>query len=219
MTFDRDLWPTDLNINRDHLLMQDYLPTKFEASEAKRSWVIRCTRFGRLTWPNDLDLWPTDLNINRDHLLIKDYLPIKFEASWTKRSWVISCTSLRDGDLTFDLDLWPTDLNINRDHLLIKDNLPSLKLLGQSPWVINCTRLRDTDIPTDMCNAICLLLYVQRNMPSSSKGVINMCVSNDVFKYIRVGSRNFLFFLRSHGQTVFFFQLIWVFFTSKEQYK
>ena len=51
MTFDLDLWPTDLTINRDHLLVKDYLPTKFEASGAKRSWVIRCTRFGRLTWP------------------------------------------------------------------------------------------------------------------------------------------------------------------------
>ena len=36
MTFDLDLWPTDLKINRDHLLTKDYLPTKFEASEAKR---------------------------------------------------------------------------------------------------------------------------------------------------------------------------------------
>ena len=37
MTFDLDLRPTDLNINRDHLLIKDYLPTKFENSEAKRS--------------------------------------------------------------------------------------------------------------------------------------------------------------------------------------
>ena len=44
MTFDLDLWPTDLTINRDHLLIKDYLPTKFEASKAKRSWVISCTR-------------------------------------------------------------------------------------------------------------------------------------------------------------------------------
>ena len=29
MTFDLDLWPTDLEINRDHLLIKDYLPTKF----------------------------------------------------------------------------------------------------------------------------------------------------------------------------------------------
>ena len=106
------------------------------------------------------DLWPTDLNINRNHLLIKDYRPVKFEASWAKRSWVISCTNLGDSDLTFDLDLWPTDLNINRDHLLIKDYLPT-KFEASGPkrsWVISCTRLRDTDIPTDMCNAICLLL-------------------------------------------------------------
>ena len=44
MTFDLDLWPTDLNINRGHLLIKDYLPTKFESSGAKRSWVISCTR-------------------------------------------------------------------------------------------------------------------------------------------------------------------------------
>ena len=44
MTFDLDLWPIDLNINRDHLLTKDYLPTKFEASGAKRYWVISCTR-------------------------------------------------------------------------------------------------------------------------------------------------------------------------------
>ena len=37
MTFDLDLWPTDLKINRDHLLIKDYLPTKFEASGTKPS--------------------------------------------------------------------------------------------------------------------------------------------------------------------------------------
>ena len=51
LTFDPDLWPTDLSINRDHLLSKDYLPTKFEASGEKRSWDIRGTRCGRLTWP------------------------------------------------------------------------------------------------------------------------------------------------------------------------
>ena len=51
-----DLWPTDLTINRDHLLIKDYLPTKFEASGAKRCWVIRCTRLERLTWPLTLTL-------------------------------------------------------------------------------------------------------------------------------------------------------------------
>ena len=37
MTFDTDLLPTDLNINRGHLLTKDYLPTKYEASGTKRS--------------------------------------------------------------------------------------------------------------------------------------------------------------------------------------
>ena len=43
MTFDLDLWPSELNINRDYLLIKDYLPTKFEASGAKRSGVISYT--------------------------------------------------------------------------------------------------------------------------------------------------------------------------------
>ena len=51
-----DLWPTDLNINRGHLLIKDYLPIKFEACGAKRSWVISCTRWSRLASP--LTYWP-----------------------------------------------------------------------------------------------------------------------------------------------------------------
>ena len=54
MTFDLDLWPTDLNINRDHLLTKDYLPTKFEDSGAKRSWVISCTRLRDTDIPTDM---------------------------------------------------------------------------------------------------------------------------------------------------------------------
>ena len=53
MTFDLDLWPTDLKINRDHLLIKDYLPTKFEASGAKPSWVISCTRLRATDIPTD----------------------------------------------------------------------------------------------------------------------------------------------------------------------
>ena len=95
-----DLWPTDLTIHRDHLLIKDYLPTKFEVSGAKRSRVIRCTMFERLTWPLTLTL-----TINRDHLLIKDYLPTKFEASGSKRSRVIRCTMFER--LTWLLTYWP----------------------------------------------------------------------------------------------------------------
>ena len=51
-----DFWPTDLNINRDHLLIKDDLPTKFEASGTKHSCVIRCTR--------DTDI-PTDIPTDR----------------------------------------------------------------------------------------------------------------------------------------------------------
>ena len=57
MTFDLDLWPTDLNINRGHLLIKKYLPTKFEASGTKCSWVISCTRGSRLAWPLTLTFY------------------------------------------------------------------------------------------------------------------------------------------------------------------
>ena len=53
MTFDLDLWPTDMKINRDHLLINDYLPTKFEASGAKPSWVISCPRLRETDIPTD----------------------------------------------------------------------------------------------------------------------------------------------------------------------
>ena len=52
-TFELDFWPTDLKINRDHLLIKDYLPTNFEASGAKPSWVISCTRLRETDIPTD----------------------------------------------------------------------------------------------------------------------------------------------------------------------
>ena len=56
MTFDLDLWPTDLKINRDHLLIKDYLPTKFEASGAKRFLSYQLQKV-KGDWHTD---WQTD---------------------------------------------------------------------------------------------------------------------------------------------------------------
>ena len=75
--FDLYFKTIDVNIDGEYVLIKDYLPTKFEASGAKCSWVFRCISRGRPIWPFDLDIWPTDLNINKDHL-IKDYLSTKF---------------------------------------------------------------------------------------------------------------------------------------------
>ena len=47
LTFDLGLSPTNLNIDRGHLLMMNYLPTKFEAFRENHSWVISCTRCER----------------------------------------------------------------------------------------------------------------------------------------------------------------------------
>ena len=139
-------WPTDLNINRDHLLIKDYLPTMFEASEAKRSWVISCTRYGQSTWP---------LTLTFD-LLTRVSIGIIY------LSWTIYLSSLKivgqsivelsvAQDIGNQHNLWPTNLNINRDHLLIKDYLPTkFETFGaKCSWVISCTSLRETDIPTD----------------------------------------------------------------------
>ena len=80
-----NLWPIDLNIHKDHLLIVEYIPSKFDTSWTKRSWVIFCTKYGRpkrqLTLTFNILTWISISN----HLLIKDYLPAKFDASWAYR--------------------------------------------------------------------------------------------------------------------------------------
>ena len=128
-------WPTDLKINRDHLLTKDYLPTKFEASGAKHSWVISCTMCSKLAWPLtltfDLLTWKSIGIIYSP--FTKDYLPTKFEASGAKCSWVISCRRWSKLawplTLTFDLLTWKSTGIIYSPRTIY---LPSLKLLGQS---------------------------------------------------------------------------------------
>ena len=135
----------------------DYLPTKFEASGAKRSWVISCKRWSRLAWPLtltfDLLTW---IRISIGMIIYSSrtiHLP-----SLKLLGQSVFELSVAQGEVDrHDLWPWPTDLSINRDHLLIKDYLPN-KFEAPGPkrsWVISCTRLRATDIPTDMCKAIC----------------------------------------------------------------
>ena len=137
MTFDLDLWPTDLNINRGHLLIKDYLPTKFEASGAKHSWVISCTRWSKLAWPLtltfDLLTW---ISIGVIYSSRTIYLP-----SLSVMGQSVLELSVAQGEVNWH-DLWPTDLNINRDHLLTKDYLPTkFEASGaKRSWVISCTR-------------------------------------------------------------------------------
>ena len=128
-----NLWPTDLNINRDHLLIEDYLPTKFEDSGAKRSWVAEGVGDWYDLWPWPLTYW-TEYHISY-HLLVKNclHVPTKFRARGTKHSWVISCTrcwrSTWHLTLTFDLLTW---ISIGIIYSSRTIYLPSLKLLGQS---------------------------------------------------------------------------------------
>ena len=146
LTSDTDLWPTHLNINRGHLLIKDYLPTKFVASGAKRSLVISCTRWSRLAWPLiftfDLLTWISIGVIYSSRII---YLP-----SLKLLGQSILELSVALGEMDWH-DLWPTDLNINRGHLLIKDYLPTKfeASWAKHSWVISCTRLRDTDILID----------------------------------------------------------------------
>ena len=148
-----------MNVNRDRLLIKDYLPTKFEASGAKRSWVIHCTRFERLTWPLtltfDLLTW---LSIGIIYSSRTIYLPsLKLQGQSVVEVSIVQ--GLEDWH-----DLWPWPLTYWPDHLLIKDyhsTYLAWSFCDKAFWVISCTRLRDTDrptdIPTDMCNAICPL--------------------------------------------------------------
>ena len=110
MTFDLYLWPTDLNINRGHLLIKDYLPTKFEVSGAKRSRVISCTRWSKLAWPLtltfDLLTWksigiiysPRTIYVPSLKLLGQSVLELSVAQRWSKLAWPLT--------LTFDLLTW-----------------------------------------------------------------------------------------------------------------
>ena len=103
MTFDLDLWPTDLNIIYSSRTI--YLPSlKLLGQSVLELSVAQ----GEVDWH---DLWPWPLTYWPEyHLLIKDYLPTKFEASGAKCSWVISCTRWSrlalPLTLTFDLLTW-----------------------------------------------------------------------------------------------------------------
>ena len=62
-----DLWPTDLNINRDHLLDNDYLPTKFQACGTKHtcmSWfkqyLLETKTYVKFT-SNTYRIWQQDM--------------------------------------------------------------------------------------------------------------------------------------------------------------
>ena len=140
MTFDLDLWLTDLlNIDRNHLIIMDYLPTKFEACWVKRSWVISCTRWSTLAWPLTLNLL-TWISIGMI------YSPRTIDLPSLKYLWQsVLELSIAQGEVDWHdlwLDLWPSDLNINRDHLLIKDYLTNkFAAFGAKRfWVTNCTR-------------------------------------------------------------------------------
>ena len=164
-------WPTDLNINRDHLLIKDYLPTKFEACRTKHCWVISCTRFWRSTWPLtftfDLLTWISIGIIYSSRII---YLP---SLKLLVQSFLELSLGKVKGDRHKDQhDIWPTDLNIHRDHLLIKDYLPTkFEASGGKVFLIyHWARLRETDIPTDGTTD----RHVQRNMPSFFKGGITI---------------------------------------------
>ena len=138
--------------------IKDYLPTKFEASGVKRSWVMSCTRWSRLAWPLtltfDLLTW---ISIGVIYSSRTIYLP-----SLKLLGQNVLELSVAQGEVDLH-DLWPTDLNINRGHLLIKDYQPTKfeASWAKHSWVISCTRLRDTDIPTNRHTD----RHVQSNMP------------------------------------------------------
>ena len=123
----------EIIINRDHRVIKDYVPTKFEAFWAKCSRVIHCTRYKRPMWPLTLIFnLVTWISIGIIYSSRSIYLRTKFGVYYgAKRSWVISCT--RRGRSN---ELWPPDLNTNRDHLLIKDYCEIIYFRGaQFSWI------------------------------------------------------------------------------------
>ena len=82
MTF--DLWSTELNINRDHLI-KVYLPLKFEVYGAKHSWIINCTKLQETDIPTNFK--PTCANQYANNPTTLDGLNLHFclYAGWNYR--------------------------------------------------------------------------------------------------------------------------------------
>jgi hypothetical protein len=89
---DFDLWPSDLKINRGHLLIMTNLHVKYEDCGSKESQGIGRKSFLK-SRRCDLDLWPSDLKINRGYLLIMTNLHAKYEHCGSKESQVNGQTS------------------------------------------------------------------------------------------------------------------------------
>jgi hypothetical protein len=73
---DLDLWPGNLKIYRDHLLIMTNLDTKYEDYWKRNLKLLGGQAFFSQN-PCDLDLWPGDLKIDTGHLLIMTYLHAK----------------------------------------------------------------------------------------------------------------------------------------------
>ena len=155
-----------MNVNRDHPLIKDYLPTKFEASGAKRSRAIRCTRFERLTWPLtltfDLLTWLSIGIIYSSRTI--SLLSLKLLG----QSVVV--LSVAQGLEDWHV-LWLTNLTINRDHLLIKDYLPTKYEASGAMrcWVIRCTRFGRLTWPLTL--TFDLLTWLSRGIIYSSRTI------------------------------------------------
>ena len=136
-----DLWPTDLKINRDHLLTKDYLFTKFEASEAKCSWVISCT--SEVNWH---DLWPWPLTWKSIRIIYPPrtiYLP---SLKLLGQSVIELSVAQGEGLPTYR----PTDIPTDRQ---VQSNMPSFfkggyknfgtprKVLSQAMYICNMKAL------------------------------------------------------------------------------
>ena len=120
-----DLWPTDLNIDRDHLLIKDYLPTKFEASGAKHYWsVSQGVGDGHDFWP--LPYWPEYQYGSSIGPGLSTYQVWRF---WVKAFFSNLLHKVWRTNMTFRLLTW---ISIGIIYSLKTIYLSSLKLLRQS---------------------------------------------------------------------------------------
>ena len=127
LTFDPDLWTTNLNIYKDHLPIKDYLPTKFEASGMRFSLVIICTRFEKPTWPLNVDILTWKIGIFQSSRTI--YLPCLKLLGKVFLSYQLHKVWEKDMTLTIDLLTWISIGIIYSSRIIY---LPSLKLLEHS---------------------------------------------------------------------------------------
>ena len=112
--FNLDLWPCDLNINRNHLLsrVEEFTVPSLATFQHRGQETLSGEHFFK-DQQFDHDLWPCDLQIGDINSLGASTVVWKLSNKGVQKASFVQRPA-------YDFNLWPCDLKINRDFLISK---------------------------------------------------------------------------------------------------